>query len=265
MGDITARAIDVLSKVDTIFCEDTREAGKLCARFGFSAPLLSYHDHNREKAEGDILRRLEQKQRLALISDAGMPLISDPGYGAVRAAADAGYFITCLPGASAALTALVLSGLPTDRFFFAGFLSAKTAARQKELDDMARLKATLIFYETGPRLAESLRDMQAVLGDRPAAVARELTKIFEEVRRDALSALADHYDRNGAPKGEIVVLVGGAADAEAWTDDLVDQALRSLLKSGAGVKDAAAEVSAQSGRGKKDLYQRALTLKDEQT
>lgn len=261
MGDITLRALEVLGKVDAIACEDTRVAGHLAAVHGLTARRIAYHDHNAAEVRPLLIGMIREGKRVALISDAGMPLISDPGYKLVEACAAEDIYMTCLPGPTASLTALVLSGLPTDRFLFAGFLQPKSAARKAALAEIASVPATLVFYETGPRLAESLADMAEILGDRPAAVARELTKKFEEVRRDTLSALAAHYDAGGETRGEIVVVVGApSGDEGRWTEDAVDEALRQAIAEGMSVKDAAALISARSGLKKRDVYQRALVL-----
>jgi 16S rRNA (cytidine1402-2'-O)-methyltransferase len=262
MQDITLRAIDVLSKVDVIFCEDTRETGKLAVHHGWKAPLKPYHDHNSRAVETGILKLLADGLRIGLVSDAGMPLISDPGFGLVRAATEAGHFVTCIPGASASLMALVLSGLPTDRFYFAGFLPAKTTARQKELQNLKAIPATLVFYETAPRLIESLADMQGILGDRNAAVARELTKKFEEIRRGSLSLLSGHYAETGAPRGEIVIIVSGAAGETIWDLERLDSEIKKALKKGQSIKDLSIALAETSGHSRKDIYARALALKD---
>lgn len=265
MRDITLRAVETLGGVDIIACEDTRETGKLTAAYDIKAQKIPYHEHNAAEMRPRILDMIRQGQRVALVSDAGMPLISDPGYKLVKACRAAGLPVTCVPGASATLTALVLSGLPTDRFFFAGFLPPKTAARKTALQQVAAVPATLVFYETAPRLAESLADMRAVLGDRPAAVARELTKKFEEVREGTLATLAAHYAEVGPPKGEIVVIVGAPdeGEANALSAAEIDALLQEKMGEGFGVKDAAAFVAAKTGLKKNDLYQRALTLKHE--
>lgn len=264
MGDITLRAIEVLGKVDAIACEDTREAGKLTSYHGLDTPKIPYHDHNADEMRPQIIRRLKAGERIALISDAGMPLVSDPGYKLVDEAVKEGLYVTCVPGATATLTALVLSALPSDKFMFAGFLPPKSAARKAALAEVKAVPCTLIFYETAPRLAESLRDMAEILGNRRASVARELTKKFEEIRRDTLTSLAGHYDAEGAPKGEIVVVVEGpgASDGDIWTQDATDALLLKMMEvEGMGVKDAAGFVAAKSGQRKSDLYQRALLLK----
>lgn len=263
IGDITLRALDVLGKVEVIACEDTRVTGKLTAFYGLKAEKIAYHDHNAAEMRPRLIARLKQGARVALVSDAGTPLVSDPGYKLVQECAEEGIPLTCLPGPSASLTALVLSGLPTDRFLFAGFLPPKSAGRKAALNDIKTVPATLIFYETAPRLADSLADMREILGDREASVARELTKKFEEVRRGTLSTLAAHYREQGAPKGEIVVTVGPpvAGQEDSWSLDTIDDALQKVLKEGMSVKDAAALVAARSGLKKRDVYERALALK----
>lgn len=265
MGDISLRAIDILKKVDLIACEDTRITGKLTAHYDISTEKISYHDHNAAAMRPKIIEKIRGGARIALVSDAGMPLVSDPGYKLVEACYAAGVAVTCVPGASASLTALALSGLPTDRFFFAGFLPVKSGARKKTLSSLQNIPGSLVFYETAPRLIESLQDMFDILGDRPAAVARELTKKFEEVRRGGLAALVEHYQKEGAPKGEIVIVVGGASDdtKELWTQAEVDRAIETAIENGMSVKDAAEAVSIQSGLKKRDIYARALQLKND--
>ncbi len=264
LGDITLRALETLRAVDAIACEDTRETGKLASVYGIPAPRLPYHDHNAADMRPKIVEKLQQGQRIALVSDAGMPLISDPGYKLVVACREAGVPVTCVPGASASLTGLVLSGLPADRFFFGGFLPPKSGARRKTLGDLRGIPASLIFYETAPRLIESLSDMAAVLGDRPAAVTRELTKKFEEVRTGTLAELAAHYAAAGEPRGEIVVIIGqGDGDAAVWDEPRIDARLQELMQSqGLRVKDAASTVAVESGWRKGDVYTRALAIKD---
>jgi len=257
-ADITLRALDILRRVDVVACEDTRLTGTLLARHGISVKLTPYHDHNADRARPAILARLAQGQAVALVSDAGSPLISDPGFKLVRECADAGLPVTAIPGASAAVTALQLSGLPTDRFLFAGFLPARQAARKKALAELASVPASLVFFESANRLAESLADMAETLGDRPAAVARELTKLYEEIRRGALSELAAHYADAGAPKGEIVIVVGGPQEIAPSEQDL-DAKLVGALEN-LSVRDAAAQIAAETGMPKRDVYARALAL-----
>ncbi|HVA16070.1 MAG TPA: ribosomal RNA small subunit methyltransferase I, partial [Stellaceae bacterium] len=209
-----------------------------------------------------LLLRLRRGEAVALVSDAGTPLVSDPGFKLVRAALAEGVAVTALPGPSATLDALVLSGLPSDRFFFQGFLPPKEAARRRVLAELAGLRATLVVFETAPRLAAALADMAEVLGERPAAVARELTKLYEEVRRGSLAELAAHYAAAGAPKGEIAVVIGGApADAAraAVTEDALDAALDAALAT-MSLKDASTAVAEATGVPRREVYQRALAL-----
>ncbi len=258
LGDISARALEGLRDADLIACEDSRVTGKLLRHAGIDTKLVAYHDHNAAEMRPKLLGRIAAGARVALVSDAGTPLISDPGYKLVQEAVAAGLNVTMLPGPSAPIMALALSGLPSDRFLFAGFLPPKSAARRGAIQEAARAPVTLIFFETAPRLVESLGDLQAVLGDRPAAVARELTKLFEEVRRGRLSELIAHYKEQGPPKGEIVLVVGPPAEDAATEADL-DALLAGALQS-MSVKDAAATVSAATGRPKREVYARALEL-----
>jgi len=259
LRDITLRALDVLARVDAIICEDTRVTSTLAQRYGLGAERIAYHDHNAERVRPKLVARLAAGAALALVSDAGTPLISDPGFKLVRAALAAGIAVTAVPGASAALTALTVAGLPTDRFLFAGFLPAKSGARRRTLRELAAVRASLIFYETAPRLADALADMVAMLGDRPAAVARELTKLHEDIRRDGLSALAEHYRNAGPPKGEIVVIVGPPIAEAAATDADLDRQLASALRT-ASLKEASAAVAAATGLPRRQVYARALAL-----
>jgi 16S rRNA (cytidine1402-2'-O)-methyltransferase len=260
-GDITLRALEVLRQADAIACEDTRVTGKLMARYGIATPLLAYHEHNAARMRPVLLQRLARGETLALVSDAGTPLVSDPGYKLVRAAIAAGAPVSAVPGASAALTALVISGLPPDRFLFAGFLPPRAAARQTELHELCGVRATLIFFESAGRLAETLADMATVLGPREAVVARELTKLYEEVRRGSLADLQMHYAESEPPKGEIVILVGPPPAAEA-TDEAIDTALQAALST-ASLRDAVATVTAELGAPRRRVYARALLLAGE--
>jgi 16S rRNA (cytidine1402-2'-O)-methyltransferase len=262
LRDITLRALDILGGVGRVYAEDTRVARKLFDAYGLRPRLRSYHEHNAEEAREEILSALAAGESVALISDAGTPLVSDPGYKLVRAALDAGHRVFPVPGASALLAGLAAAGLPTDRFLFAGFLPAKQGARRAALEELRDTDATLVFFETGPRLAESLADMADVLGERPAAVARELTKLFEETRRAALPLLAAHYQEAGAPKGEIVVIVGPPPPPAEASDAELDAYLVGMLTS-MGVKEAAASAAVKLGVPRKRAYARALHLKDE--
>ena len=208
LGDVTLRALSILAAADAVLAEDTRVSRTLLARYGIETPLSPYHEHNAAEARPRALRRIAEGQALALISDAGTPLVSDPGFKLVAEAVAAGFAVTAAPGASAALAALCVAGLPTDRFFFEGFLPPRSAARRERINALAAVPATLVFYEAPSRLAEALADLAAELGPRPAAVARELTKLHEEVRRGTLDALAAEFAAAEPPRGEIVVVVG---------------------------------------------------------
>jgi 16S rRNA (cytidine1402-2'-O)-methyltransferase len=258
LGDISLRALELLASADCIACEDTRVTRKLTERYGIATALTPYHEHNAAQARPKILARLTQGQAVALVSDAGTPLISDPGYRLVRAACEAGHAVTALPGASAVLAALGVAGLPTDRFFFEGFLPPKQAARQKRIALLAGIPATLVLFESGPRLPAALADLAAGLGSRAAAICRELTKLHEEIRRGDLMGLARHYAAGAETRGEIVIVVAPPADDAGKPDDL-DELLRSALLR-VSVKDAVGEVALATGRPRREVYQRALAL-----
>ena len=262
MRDITLRALDVLREADLIACEDTRVFAKLASHYGIAAPTVAYSDATQDAAEPKIVRALAAGKRVALVSDAGMPLISDPGYRLVRAALAGDHVVTSAPGASAVPMALALSRLPTDRFFFGGFLPAKESERRRAIASAAAVPATLVFFEAPHRLAASLVDLAELLGPRPAAIARELTKLFEEVRRGPLTELAQHYALHPDVRGEIVLVIGPPGETEAPAAERLDEALRSAM-AGASVKDAAAEVAARYGLRRRDVYARALELKRE--
>lgn len=258
LNDITARALTVLRSVDVIACEDTRVTGTLLHRFSIAVPMTPYHDHNAEQARPKLLAQLQAGGRIALVSDAGTPLISDPGYKLVRTCADAGVPVIPIPGPSALLAGLVIAGLPTDRVMFAGFLPQKSGARRTDIQDLKDLKATLVFYESAQRLPDALADLNAVLGPRPAAVCREMTKLYEEVRRGTLADLAAAYAAEGPPKGEIVIVIGGAEDTAASGED-IDTALRRALDT-MSVRDAADMVAEAFQEPRRRIYQRALEL-----
>jgi 16S rRNA (cytidine1402-2'-O)-methyltransferase len=258
LGDITLRAIEVLKDVDLIACEDTRVTGKLLKAHGIETPMFPYHDHNAERVRPILIERLQRGEKMALVSDAGTPLVSDPGFRLVRDCIARGIPVVPLPGPSAALAALMAAGLPTDRFLFAGFLPAKTAARRSALAELAPVKATLVIYESPHRLAAALADMAAALGAREAVVARELTKLFEEVRRGTLTELADHYAAAPEPKGEIVVVVGPPAE-EATRAESLDEALGAALAT-MTLRDAVAQVTRETGLARSRVYARALEL-----
>ena len=260
LRDITLRALDVLSQADLVLAEDTRVTGKLLHAYVISAKLERHDEHAAERVRPKVLAALAAGKRVALVSDAGTPLISDPGYRLVREAAAAGHAVFPIPGASALLAGLSAGGLPTDRFLFVGFPPVKSAARRTFLAEFAGLRATLVFFEGGSRLKASLADMAAVLGaEREAVVCRELTKLYETFYRGPLSALAAD-PKLDAPKGEIVILVGPGRQIEATAAD-ADAALADAL-SRLKPADAAAEVAKALGLPRRDLYRRALELKE---
>ncbi len=260
LGDISQRALDTLKGADVIACEDTRVTGVLLQRFSITTPMTPYHDHNADRVRPQLIGRLQAGAAVALVSDAGTPLISDPGYKLVRECAALGIATIPLPGPSALLAALTVAALPTDQVMFAGFLPAKSGMRKDTLMSLKTLRATLVFYEAPPRLAESLADMTAVLGLRDAAVCRELTKLHEEIRRGTLRELADAYAAEATPKGEVVVVVAGApADQDVVDDAALDAALRSALET-MSVRDAAAAVAEALNQPRRTIYARALEL-----
>jgi 16S rRNA (cytidine1402-2'-O)-methyltransferase len=262
LRDITVRALEVLAAADVIACEDTRVTRKLVDHYAIATPLTPYHDHNAAEARPKLLARLAEGAAVALVSDAGTPLVSDPGYKLVRAAREQGAEVTALPGASAVLAALMVSALPTDRFFFEGFLSAKEAARRARIAELNRIPATLVLFETGPRLAAALADLAEGLGPREAAICRELTKLYEEVRRGELPALAREIAAGPEPRGEIVIVIAPpAAQGELDAGEL-DALLRQALDR-VSVKEAVAEVTAVTGQSRRAIYQRALELSRE--
>ena len=260
LSDITLRALATLAAADIVACEDTRVSSVLIRHYGIATRLLAYHDHNAAEMRPKLLAALAEGRSIALISDAGTPLVSDPGYRLVVEARAAGHKVVPIPGASALLAALVAAGLPSDAFFFAGFLPPKTAARSKRLAELAAVPGTLVFFESPQRLAASLADMSAALGARAAVVARELTKAFETIRSGTLADLATAYAGEATPKGEIVVVVAPPEEEIATAED-ADRLLRALLKE-KSVSNAAAEAAAATGLPKRELYRRALALKD---
>lgn len=260
LGELSPRAADILARADAITVEDSRVTATLLRHIGVKRPMIPYHDHNADQMRPELLARLAS-EAIALVSDAGTPLISDPGFKLVREARAAGHYVTTISGPCAAIAALTVAGLPTDRFLFAGFLPSKERARESELAELAGIRATLIFYESPHRLGAALAAMAAVLGNREAAVTRELTKKFEEVVTGRLDALARTYAET-QPKGEIVIVVGPPDAAPPPSAEDIDSALRQRLLT-MRVKDAAAEVATALGLPRKQVYERALTLKDE--
>ncbi len=262
LGDITLRALETLAGVDIIACEDTRITRRLTERYQISALLKPYHEHNAAMARPKILQRLAQGASIALVSDAGTPLISDPGFKLVREVQAGGHPVIALPGPSSVLAALAVAGLPTDRFFFEGFLPPKETARRARLTELARIDATLVMFESGNRVQDTLRDLAEIMGERDAAICRELTKLHEEVRRAPVSELAWPPDALET-RGEFVLVVGPpAADAKLMAEHELDDLLRSSLKRDS-VKDAVAHAVELSGRPRREIYARALELAQE--
>ena len=261
LRDVTLRALNVLAAADAVLAEDTRVTKTLLAHYGIATPLVAYHEHSSEALRERLVGRLKEGQALALVSDAGTPLVSDPGYRLDGAAVEAGVAVIPIPGPSAILSALVVSGLPTSRFFFEGFLPPRSSARRTRLAALAAIPGTLMLFEAPHRLPEMLADAAEVLGPRPAVVARELTKLFETVRRGSLGDLAELYGAEGPPKGEVVVLIGEASDdaGAPEADAALDEKLAAALARHS-IKDAAALVADETGRPKRDVYARALAL-----
>ena len=259
LGDMTLRALWVLAGVDVVLAEDTRVSRVLLSHYGLDTPLLPYHEHNAASMRPQILARLARGESLALISDAGTPLVSDPGYKLVGDVVAAGHPVTALPGASAVMAALVLGGLPTDRFFFEGFLPEKSGARRTRLADLAAVPGTLVFFESARRLSDALVDIAAVLGPRQTAVARELTKKFETVRRGSATALAVAFAEEGPPRGEVVILVDRPDAGAPASADTLDMKLSAALDH-LSVKDAAAVVAGETGLPRREVYGRAVAL-----
>jgi 16S rRNA (cytidine1402-2'-O)-methyltransferase len=261
LGDITVRALATLAAAETVLCEDTRTSGKLMERFAIKTKLSPYHEHNAQKARPHILERLQQGATIALISDAGMPLVSDPGYRLVKEAVELGIPVTACPGPSAVLTGLALSGLPTDRFLFAGFVPQKQGERRRLFEEFAKLKATLIFFESPHRIIETLQDLAMALPGRAVAVTRELTKLHEEVLRGTASGIAEQLAARASVKGEITLLVGPPQEDEAVSDEDLDDAITQALASMPASK-AASELAKRFNLNRADIYQRILARKD---
>jgi 16S rRNA (cytidine1402-2'-O)-methyltransferase len=262
LGDITLRALETLAGVDIIACEDTRITRRLTERYGITGQLKPYHEHNAALARPKILERLAQGASIALVSDAGTPLISDPGFKLVREVCAAGHRVIALPGPSSVLAALSVAALPTDRFFFEGFLPPKETARRARLTELSRIDATLVMFESGNRVQDTLGDLAEIMGARDAAICREMTKMHEDIRRATLSEL----QRSAASletRGEFVLVVGPpVAGAQTMSEDALDDLLRDRLKRDS-VKDAVAHAVEVSGRSRREIYARALELAKE--
>jgi 16S rRNA (cytidine1402-2'-O)-methyltransferase len=260
MRDITLRALDILQHVDLIACEDTRVTGRLLDHYGVPTQVTPYHEHNARRVRPELLRRLAAGASIALVSDAGTPLISDPGYRLVREATAAGHPVTALPGPSAVLTALTASALPPDRFFFVGFPPPRASARLQTFEEIAGVRATIVAFESPRRLPGCLADMQDAFGEREAVVARELTKRFEELRRGTLAELAQHYARSGPPKGEVVIVVAPPGERAPPGDDVIDALLRDAM-AGRSLRDAVDLVAERLALPRRAVYERALATK----
>lgn len=261
MKDITLRALEVLQSADLILCEDTRVTQKLIRYFGFNTPTSVYNDHSTPKARTRIMQLLQQGQAIALVSDAGTPLISDPGYKLVREATEQQIPVTSLPGASSVLTALSLSGLPTDRFIFEGFLPPKQGARKTILKELSSIQATSIYFTRGSKLLTILKEMREAFGERDIAIARELTKRFEEVKRGTTSHLIEYYEScENPPKGEIVIVVSPPGDESCYSPEDIDRFLQEQLQD-MKPKELAALAAEQFSQPKKSMYDRILALK----
>ena len=259
LGDVTLRGIEVLMLADRIACEDTRVTRKLLSRHSIKTKLTSYHDHNAHTMRPFLIQKIKNGGTVALVCDAGMPSISDPGYKLIRDSIAAGLYVTVVPGASAGLSGLVLSGLPTDRFLFVGYLPSKSKQRTDTLEEISGISASLIFQEAPKRLVNSLKDMASVFGDRSAAVLRELTKLHEEVRRGSLNELWTYYDKNAEPRGEFVVVVGPPNQTEKTSDIELANILGERLKT-LSVRDAVIEVAAITNQSRKKIYKIAINL-----
>jgi 16S rRNA (cytidine1402-2'-O)-methyltransferase len=263
LKDITLRAIEVLGDVDAIACEDTRVSSKLLNHYGISKPLLSYHDHNADQMRPRLLGLLKEGKKVAYITDGGMPLISDPGFKLVRECQKESISYTVIPGPSAPLMALCLSGIAPEPFYFCGFLPSKQGARQKALEEIKTIQATLIFFESPKRVVSCLKDALHLFGNREGAVCREMTKIYEEARKGPLSSLIEYYEEN-PPRGEVVIVIEGASSFFSFTEADLDAELKKALNKFT-FKDAVSHVSSAFGLSKREVYQRALALESEKT
>ena len=264
LGDMSLRALETLAGADLIACEDTRVSRKLLDHYGIATAVAPYHDHNAAVARPKLLARIAGGGSVALISDAGTPLISDPGYKLVREARGAGMTVTAVPGASSVLAALVSSGLPTDRFFFEGFLPPKATQRRARLAELSRIPASIVVFETGPRIADALSDLASSFGGREAAICRELTKLHEEVRRDSLPVLAAYYGGEAETRGEFVIVIAPPEDKPQTSAGDIDDLIRAALTR-VSVKEAVGEVVAATGLPRREIYQRALELAKERS
>ena len=264
-ADISSRALSVLRQVDRVACEDTRITGKLFAIHAIKTPLLSYHEHNAARQRPKLIKLLKDGKSVALVSDAGMPTISDPGYKLVANCVEEGIAVTCVPGPSAVITAIAISGLPTDRFFFQGFLPKKKGARQRTLTELKAIPGSIVIMESAKRLSKMLADANHALGEREAVVTRELTKRFEEVRRGPLNELVRYYAAAGPPKGEVTVIIGQKCESVPQISiRILNQMLEEAFEK-VSLRDAINSVSNETGLPKRIVYQNALKLKKGRT
>lgn len=260
LADITLRALDVLKKAHCVACEDTRVTAKLLSHYGINTHMLAYHEHNAEQMRPRILDDLRAGKAVALVSDAGTPLISDPGYKLVQEARAEGLAVYPIPGASSVTAALCASGLPTNRFLFTGFLPTKVSARDAAIAELAEVRATLVLFESARRLPETLGALAKHMANRDAVIAREITKLFEEFRQGTVAQLQQHYDEAGEPKGEVVILVAPPEEKLAVYDSEAEHMLLQALQS-MSVREAAAQVAKETGLSRNELYTHALELK----
>ena len=260
LGDITVRALSTLAAADVVYCEDTRTSARLMERYAIRNRFSAYHEHNAQRVRPGIIENLNRGAAIALISDAGMPLVSDPGYRLVKEAAESGIAITACPGPSAVLTGLALSGLPTDRFTFAGFVPQKQGERRRLFSGFAHFRSTLVFFESPHRIIESLHDLEFALPGRAVAVTRELTKLHEEVLRGAILDVAALLEKKPSVKGEITLIVGPPLASGAVSEDVIGAAINDALQSMSASK-AASEVAKQFSLNRSDIYTRILNLK----
>ncbi|MEZ5690521.1 MAG: 16S rRNA (cytidine(1402)-2'-O)-methyltransferase [Rickettsiales bacterium] len=262
MEDITLRAINILKIVDLVACEDTRVSGKLLSHYGIKKELISYNDHNAGKQKDKIIHAINEGKRVALISDAGTPLISDPGYRLIQEAIENNIYITAIPGASSVITSLCVSGLPTDKFFFGGFLPNKENALKKHLNNLTSIPATLIFFESARRLVKTLNIMNEIFGDRKAAISRELTKLYEENKRGTLSEILTDIESNGAPRGEIVILISPPNSNKLINDSQeIENEIKNILQT-KSIKETVAIVVEKTGISRKIIYEKTLKIKN---
>ena len=259
LGDLSMRTIEILQTVDVIACEDTRITSKILNKYAVKTKKITYHEHSAERTRLTLINMISSGKSVALVSDAGTPIISDPGFKLVRECIKKNFNITAIPGANAAITGLILSGLPANRFMFVGFLSSKKSQRDKELAELSCVQTTLIFYESTRRLVTTLRSMLAFLGDRPAAVARELTKRHEEIRRESISLLLDYYHGIAPPKGEIVIVVGPPLKKNNLSNSDLDALILKQLQT-LSVRDTTAKLAFDTKLPKRHIYSRAIKL-----